>query len=152
MNITAGNGAATPTAKVLIYGVSLDVMNKIMRIKWNTTQGVAQNFIQIEAGENDQYSIVYAGAITFAHSDFSGSPEVALVIDSTSQIQHKVTWTEPLSFNGTVDVADAVSQLCQKMGMTFENNEVTATVQNPYMPSSALDQVFKLCESAGEIS
>lgn len=147
-SIQSGNGAPMPSAKIMVYGLSQPVMNKLAKIRWNTDDA-RLNYVRLEASQDggESYVIVYEGVIQYAYPNFGSSPEVILTIDSTSAIQHKIRPVEPVSFKGEIDVASAVEQICKKMSMRFENGGVTGRVSNPYLPETALDQIFKLCDA-----
>lgn len=147
-SIQSGHGAPMPSAKLMIYGLSQKVMNKLAKIRWNTDDAKL-NYVRVEASQDDgeSYVLVYEGVIQYAYPNFGSAPEVILTIDSTSALQHKIRPVPPISFNGEVDVAEAVSQICQKMSMRFENNGVTGKISNAYLPETALDQIFKLCDA-----
>lgn len=148
VTIQSGHGAPMPSAKLMIYGLGQKVMNKLAKIRWNTDDAKL-NYVRVEASQDggESYLLVYEGVIQYAYPNYGSSPEVILTIDSTSALQHKIRPVPPLSFNGEVDVASAVAQICQKMSMRFENNGVTEKVSNPYLPETALDQIFKLCDA-----
>jgi hypothetical protein len=56
----------------------------------------------------------------------------------------------PTSYQGSVDVATAMSQLAGQMGYTFENNGVSGvTLSNPYLSGTAIDQANALAQAAG---
>lgn len=146
-NINYGNGALMPNAQIRIYGLKLENMMKLLRVQWNTAESL-QNLIKVEAGNDEKTSIVYTGNITFAKPDFSASPNVALVIDSNTAIRHQLIPVPPRSFQGEVDVAEAIKLICEDMGYTFENNGVVAKISNHYLPNTALQQIQALAQAA----
>lgn len=145
--IQYGNGAVMPSANIRIYGMRQESMMKLLRVKWHTSEAL-QNMIQIEAGENGQTHIVYTGNITFAKPDFTSAPDVSLIIESHTGIKHQLMPVPPRSFEGEVDVAQAIKQLADDMGFLFENNGVNVKLSNPYLPNSALIQVQELARHA----
>ena len=146
-NINYGNGAVMPNAQIRIYGLNLENMMKLLRVQWNTKESL-QNLIKVEAGDSTKTSIVYMGNITFAKPDFGGAPNVALVIDSNTAIRHQLMPVPARSFEGEVDVADAIKLICNDMGYIFENNGVTVKLSNPYQPNTALQQIQSLANAA----
>ncbi|MDG6346404.1 baseplate hub protein [Glaesserella parasuis] len=146
--IQSGNGAIQPNAKIMIYGLSQNVMNRIAKISWNIKQEKL-NSIKLEASSDggQTYTTVYFGTITFAYPNYGSAPEVILTVDSVTAMNHQILPAKPLSFKGEVDVASAISEICKSMDMRFENSGVTAKVSNPYLPQTALDQIKKLCEA-----
>lgn len=145
--INYGNGSVMPSAQIRIYGLRLENMLSLLRVKWNTGEAL-QNLIQIEAGDNEKMSVVYKGNITFASTDFTTAPNVSLLIESNTAIYHNLTPVPARSFEGEVDVAQAIGMLAKDMGMMFENNGVTAKLQNPYLPDTALKKVQALAKHA----
>lgn len=145
--INYGNGSVMPTANVRIFGLKLSNMLTLLRVQWNTKEAL-QNMIQIEAGDKDKMSVVYKGNITFAKPDFGSAPDVCLNIESSTGYYHQIVPTPPRSFEGEIDVAEAISQLAGDMGMSFENNGVTAKLSNQYLPDSALGKVQMLAKNA----
>ena len=145
--INYGNGAVMPTADIRIYGLKLENMLALLRVKWRTKEAL-QNLIQIEAGDSDKMSVVYKGNITFAKPDFSSAPDVCLHVESHTGFYHQVVAAPPRSFEGEIDVAKAIEQLTGDMGMNFENNGVTAKLSNQYLPDSALGKIQVLAKNA----
>lgn len=146
--INYGNGALMPSAQIRIYGLKLENMLSLLRVKWSTIEAL-QNIIQIEAGDSDNMSIVYKGNITFARTDFTTAPNVSLIIESNTAIFHNLNPAPPRSFDGEIDVAEAIETLAKDMGMNFENNGVKARLQNQYLPDTALKKVQMLAKNAG---
>ena len=79
--INYGNGAVMPSARIKVYGLKLDSIMKLLRVKWNTEQAM-MNLVQVEAGEQDNLSVVYTGNITFAYPEMGGAPDICLVVES----------------------------------------------------------------------
>ncbi|UOO77919.1 hypothetical protein LVJ85_05515 [Neisseria sp. Dent CA1/247] len=146
--INYGNGSVMPSAQIRIYGLRLENMLSLLRVKWNTTESL-QNLIQIEAGDADKMAVVYKGNITFARTDFTTAPNASLIIESNTAIYHNLAPTPPRSFEGEIDVAQAIEMLAKDMGMMFENNGVNVKLQNQYLPDTALKKVQALAKNAG---
>ncbi|WKT00541.1 hypothetical protein NYR30_04435 [Gallibacterium salpingitidis] len=147
--VQSGNGSgASPTAKIMIWGLGKNIINQVTKIHWNTEQSQL-NSIKLEADNGDGvYHVVYQGTISFAYPNFGSAPEHILTIDSVTALNHQVLPTQPTSHNGSADVADMIKTLCDSMGMKFENNGVNIKLSNPYLPQTALEKVRQICESA----
>lgn len=145
--IFSGGGNIAPTSQIVIYGLSQTIMDRVARIKWNT-DAAKLNFVRLETLNNDVYSVLFEGMISFASPNFAAVPNVSLTIKATTAAQHQILPTEPISQMGDVDVAVLINQICQKMGMEFENNDVTAKISNPYLCETSLEQIKKLCQAA----
>lgn len=146
-HIAYGNGLVMPTANIRIFGMKQDSMMKLLRVKWHTAEAL-QNIIQVEVGDSERTSIVYTGNITFAKPDFATASDVSLLIESHTGMKHQLMPVPPRSFEGETDVAQAIEQIAQDMGFTFENNGVNAKISNPYLPNTALEQIQQLAQAA----
>ena len=146
--INYGNGALMPNARIKIYGLKLDSMLKLLRVKWNTEQAM-MNLVQVEAGEAGNLSVVYTGNITFAYPEMGGAPDVCLVIESHTAVLWQLKPAEAVSNEGETDVAAVIESLCAKMGRKFENNGVNVKISNQYLGSTELDKIRQIASHAG---
>ena len=151
-SIQSGNGSPHASAQIMIYNLSQETINRISKLKWGVNSKIDNklNYIQLEASNDggNTYAVIYAGTITYAVPNFGSTPDVILVIDSISGFNHQLIPVPPVSFNGEVDVAFAIEQICKRMNMQFENNGVSVKLSNPYLPQTALQQVKELCKAA----
>ncbi|TCJ96131.1 hypothetical protein EV694_1682 [Volucribacter psittacicida] len=145
--IRNGGGIIAPTTQIVVYGLSAEIMNQVARIKWNTEE-TKMNFIRLEALHNGAYTLVFEGMISFAYPNFGASSESMLTIQAVTAIQHQIQAAPPVSIKGEVDVAKLIEQICQNIGMDFENNGVTTKISNPYLCETGLEQIKKLCQAA----
>ncbi|MCP2041651.1 hypothetical protein L1281_002262 [Neisseria sp. HSC-16F19] len=145
--INYGNGALMPSAKIKIYGLKLESMMKLLRVKWNTEQAML-NLVQVEAGTADDMAVVYTGNITFAYPEMGGAPDVCLVIESHTAVLWQLKPAEPLSHDGEVDVAAAIETVCKRMGRRFENNGVNKRISNQYLDGTELEKIRRLAAHA----
>ena len=145
--INYGNGAVLPSARIKIYGLKLESMTKLLRVKWNTEPAL-MNLVQVEAGEAGNMSVVYTGNITFAYPDMAGAPDICLVIESHTAVLWQLKPADSVSNEGETDVAAIIESLCKKMGRRFENNGVNAKISNQYLNGSELDKVRQIAAHA----
>ncbi len=147
-NINYGNGALMPSAKIKIYGLQLDRMLKLLRVKWNTEQAM-MNLVQVEAGDEDGLSVVYTGNITFAYPEMGGAPDICLVLESHTAVLWQLKPATAVSHDGETDVVQAIEAACKRMKRRFENNNVPVTkISNPYLPQTELEKIRHLAEAA----
>jgi hypothetical protein len=85
--------------------------------------------------------VVYEGVIDSAYGDFQNAPEVALNLTAFSALAAAVVPIQASSWKGTTQVDTIMSSLAKQMGFAYENNGVSATLTNPYLPGTALSQV-----------
>lgn len=143
-----GNGLAMPTANVKIWGLDLNSMNKLTSVKW-LVMGVQNTIVKIEAGDDeDNLETVYMGNISFAYPDFSAAPDVALCIESHMAIYHQLNPVVPTSYKGGTDVAKIMEDLAKQMGMKFENNGVTAQINDKYLAATAMEKARIVAKDA----
>ena len=145
--INYGNGALMPNARIKIYGLKLDSMLKLLRVKWNTEQAM-MNLVQVEAGEAGNLSVVYTGNITFAYPEMGGAPDVCLVIESHTAVLWQLKPAEAVSHEGETDVAEAIGAICRRMGRRFENNGVKAKISNQYLDNTELVKLQQIAHHA----
>ncbi|OTA14480.1 hypothetical protein Xvie_03701 [Xenorhabdus vietnamensis] len=113
--INYGNGAITPHARIKAYGLPMETMEKLLRIKWNDIEALRNN-VTIEAGEEgEELSQVFRGGITFAYPDFGDVPNVALVIESQTAVLDKMLGVDAESYEGEQDVVNIMGNICKRM-------------------------------------
>lgn len=133
--VNYGNGAIMPAAEITIYGLSLGVMNKLLRVRWQELNAL-KNLIKIEAGdEGDEYRQVFAGNITFAFIDMANAPNTSLKITCQAALYEAYRPAAPKSYEGKVSVVKMIEDVCSSMGYVLENNGV---------PESVVDENIKL--------
>ena len=145
-NSVYGYGAVMPSAQIRIYGLPLETMNKLFRVRWNTL-GALKNMIKVEAGEQGKQLIkVFEGSITEATIDFSGAPDVSLVIRSQSSALEYLLPKAPVTYSGQRDAADIIKVICEEISYQFENNGATARCDNVTLEGTALGKIRSLCD------
>lgn len=146
--ITNGNGAPSPSARVRMYGLPIETMSKLLRIKWREVTAL-KNSITIEAGEQGEDLItVFKGGITFAYPDLAEAPNVSLVITAQTAVLENMQSTAAESYEGSQDVINIMGNICQRMGYTLEGNGVNQKLDNVYLCNSDIKKIQWLAESA----
>lgn len=142
-------GAVQAEAQVRIFGLPLDMINQLTRIGPIGNQ-VRQNTIRIAAGEEGgAMSTVYMGSIFQAYGDFQKAPEVVLNVLALGSALDAIKPVPPSSYKGSVNVANVMADLAKLMGLTFENNDVSVMLSNPYFPGTAWQQAMDCAQAAG---
>ncbi|WP_272683278.1 baseplate hub protein [Providencia sp. PROV156] len=146
--ITNGNGAPSPSARVRVYGLPIETMSKLLRIKWREVTAL-KNSITIEAGEQGGDLVtVFKGGITFAYPDLAEAPNVSLVITAQTAVLENMQSTAAESYEGPQDVINIMGNICQRMGYTLEGNGVSQKLDNVYLCNSDIKKIQWLAESA----
>ncbi|MDX7990850.1 baseplate hub protein [Xenorhabdus littoralis] len=146
--INYGNGAIAPHSRVKIYGLPVETMAKLLRIRRHTITAL-RNTVTIEAGEQgEELSQVFKGGITFAYPDMGDVPNVSLVIESQTAILDKMQGVDAESYEGEHDVVNIMSNICKRIGYSFESNGVSEKLSNVYLPNTDIEKIRQLAEAA----
>ncbi|WP_338805142.1 hypothetical protein WDV76_08970 [Xenorhabdus griffiniae] len=146
--VNYGNGAITPHARIKAYGLPMEVMEKLLRIKWNDIKALRNN-VTIEAGEEgEELAQVFKGGITFAYPDFGDVPNVALVIESQTAVLDKMMGVDAESYEGEHDVTAIMANICKRIGYNFEPNDVSVKISNPYLNGTEIEKIRQLAHAA----
>lgn len=146
--INFGGGSVVPTAEISIYGLRMETMLKLTRVRWRDITSMT-NTIKVEAGDQGfDLATVFEGNITFAYIDMSNAPDVSLRITSSMAMLNVYKPTSPLTFKGQYSVVRALKELTEKMGSEFENNGVPETLMmtDVTMVDTDLNKVRALCK------
>jgi hypothetical protein len=147
--IVKAGGASLGSAQLTIYGMTLSLMNELSTLGM-TIREVPSNAVTIAAGDAvSGVSTVYQGNIANAWADFESMPEVAFRVEAYVGLGPAAQNISTTSFDGSTDVATAMSGLASKMGYTFENNGVSVKLSSPHLWGSAYSQAQQLAQSAG---
>ena len=151
-NIAAQGGDTQGQLQLRIYGLSLSDINQLTSIGPIATQVRRQNTVQVAAGnDGEALTVVYEGVIDSAYGDFQSAPEIALNLTAFSALAAAVVPIKASSWRGTTSVDTIMSTLAKQIGFAYENNGVTATLSNPYLPGTALTQIQE-CATAANIN
>lgn len=130
-----------PSATVEIQGLKLDTMQELTSLTFlkNTRQN---NILIVEAGyQEDNLSKIFQGEITKACADFNAVPDVIFTIESKSGSYPAVKAQSPISVTGNQPAAEIIGQLAKEINYNFENNGVTASLQNCVLNGSPIEKI-----------
>ncbi|KMJ45436.1 hypothetical protein AB204_08910 [Xenorhabdus khoisanae] len=146
--INYGNGAIAPHARIKAYGLPMETMEKLLRIKWGTLKAL-RNTVTIEAGEEGgELSQVFKGGITFAYPDMNDAPNVALMIEAQTAILEKIRGVNAESYEGEHEVVNIMRNICQRIGYSFESNGVSEKLSDVYLGNTDMEKIRWLAEAA----
>lgn len=135
-----------------IFGVSLELMNKLTAIGPVMNQIRNKNKIQIDAGnEGDQLYTIYAGTIDTCYGDMNQAPDVALTIRALSALGESLKPAIDTPYSAPVPIVQAMSHFAHQMGFSFAANDVTGNLPIMTFRGGWLDQV-KECARAADIN
>lgn len=146
--IQFGGGSVVPNADISIYGLNMEAMLKLTRIRWRDIKSM-MNTIKLEAGEQGKdLTTVFEGNITFAYVDMSNAPDVALRITSSTAALNIYQPASPITFKGSIPVIEAIQSLCDKIDCELENNGVpdSLTMTDVTLTDTDLNKIRALCK------
>lgn len=144
-------GQWTNSCDLRIWGMKQADMNAVTVLFGQGGQIININAVALlilESNDGSGWYQVFEGQFIEGGPDYSQQPDVHLhVVAQTGAGQQYLT-ADPSSYRGAQDVATLAKQLASLMDFEFENNGVQATVTNPYLPGTLMDQFRALSESA----
>lgn len=149
-SVTKLGQAGMNAAQLRIWGMTLSDMNKLSSLGIKQAQDGRKNEVMIEAGDasSNVRSTVFIGEIKSAWVDPQGQPDVPFLVDAFTGVAAALKPVPPTSYRGAIDVATAMQAIAGQMDFKFENHGVSATVVDPYLPSTAREQAKRLAEQA----
>jgi len=148
VDVDKAGGMMMGTLRAKIYGVKQADMNSITTLQWKPGT-LIPNTVEVFAIDGSAETLIFAGNIINAWSDYQNMPDVFLHIQAQSAYFDAITPTQPRSFKGSVDVASIMAQIAASLGYTFENNGVTTRLVDVYLPNTGLEQAKDLARAAG---
>ena len=146
-DIDKAGGMMMGTLRARIYGVTQDDMNSITTLQWKPQETIP-NTVEVYAIDGNTETLVFAGNIVNAWGDYQTMPEVYLRLQAQSAFINQLKPVPPRSFKGSIDVASVMSQIARDLGYNFENNGVSVTLTDVYLPNTGLEQAKDLAHAA----
>lgn len=146
-DIDKAGGMMMGTLRARIYGVTQDDMNSITTLQWKP-QEIIPNTVEVYAIDGDTETLVFAGNIVNAWGDYQTMPEVYLRLQAQSAFINQLKPVPPRSFKGSIDVASVMGQIARDLGYNFENNGVSVSLTDVYLPNTGLEQAKDLAHAA----
>lgn len=143
------DGIQFARADVQVWGMSLDLMNKLTVTRKFFFNQQTYNTVEISAGDANGQSVCFSGGILEAWADARQQPDVMFHVSAASGLVDLSQTIAPTSYTGGVDVATAVSGIATQIGYGFENSGVNATFSGLYKPGSPKSQIEAICRDVG---
>lgn len=144
--VTWNGGLAMAEATAKVYGLPLDVMNKLS-ILGKPLADARANIITIYAYDEGSAPVdIFRGFINEAWIDGAGSPNVAFVVSAAEGIGSAMKPTETTQYKDPVDLALVVERIAKAAGYGFENSGVSVQVPTVYFHGTALAQLQQAAE------
>jgi hypothetical protein len=147
-SIAKAPGSMLHHANLRIYGLTLDIMNKLSTLG-KAIPKANPNTVTVKAGDANGTAVVFVGNIDLCYVDAQGMPEVALVVHAFTGIDAAMKPVPPTTWKGSVDVATIMGMLAKLAGYTLENSGVSGVMlTDQYLPGTAREQVDKAAQAA----
>lgn len=127
MAVTVKLTANASELKADIYGLSKDVMNRLLAVKETGAPWRNQvNNIRLETYTSDDATrfTLFNGQIIDALADFNDVPEVPLKVTASGTFQSQSVVLQNRSFKGAAKVSDIMKYLAGQIGAGFDNVNV----------------------------
>lgn len=110
----------------------------------------ARNVVQVYAGdERDGLSLAFSGDITQASADFNAAPDVTFTMEAMTGWFDALTPQGPSAVRGAQPAADFIAMQARKLGLTFQNDGVTASLRNAVFSGSPVAQARAAARQIG---
>lgn len=149
--ITRAGGVSMSSLSLRVWGMPLDVMQKLSVLNILALQQYRRNVVTVTAGDAENgYGVVFSGEIKEAWVDAENSPDVCFVLTAFEGMTDKVRPVAPNSFKGSASVDVLMGSIARQMQppRTFENNGVDVTLDNVYLPGTLDEQMRKIADAA----
>ena len=157
VTIENAGGAMMGTLNASIYGLPLDHVNKLTSLMWKTPilsssgSSFSEYMVQVYAIDGTQESLLFNGEVLNAWADFSGMPQVALLVQANVGYSALVSATNPTSLAANTTVGTVMSQIANKMGFSFECKDTSLSSQvvakGSYFGNTAMEQARSMEDS-----
>lgn len=110
----------------------------------------ARNSVAVFAGDEvDGLSLAFSGSITQASADFNAAPDVSFKIEAMTGYFGAITPQSPTAVKGAQPAADFIAMQAQKAGFTFQNDGVSAQLNNAIFNGSPVAQARAAARQIG---
>lgn len=136
-------------ARVKIYNMKLEDIEQLTTLAFRPLQA-RRNTLSILAGDKQKgLTQVFAGEITSAYGDFNAAPDVAFVAEAMSGYYPALMPSSPTSIKGATPLDGIMNSLAQTMGYSYKNEGVSASLRNPVLNGSPMQQAEAAARQAG---
>lgn len=148
--VTRSGGAQMSELQMRVFGLPLDVMNRLTILNILRQYDARRNTVTFSAGDSDGVAVCFIGNIVEAWADIS-QPEGAMYVRAASGYLDLLQPVPPTSYKGAVDAAFILSGLAARMNppLTLENSGVSVQISNPYLAGTLLDQIRSVAQAGG---
>lgn len=155
MSITVAQGGNQfGNAKVQIFGVELEAMNKIARLWLEVLSPSNTDTLTIDVWDGSNFVPFFNGVITWSAINAGNAPQVALEIEANSAMAAMNTVATPYAQDEPVGLQDALQQILGPTGLVvdFAENVPVLQVQKAHLIGTPMDQAITLMNYFPELT
>lgn len=133
-------------AKVSIFGVNLESMNKIARLWLEVLSPSNTDTLTIDVWDGSNFVPFFAGVITWSAVNAATAPHVSLEIEANSAMIAMNTVATPYAQDEPVALQDALAQILEPTGLVVELAESVQSlqIQKARLSGTPMDQAAAL--------
>lgn len=133
-------------AKVSIFGVNLESMNKIARLWLEVLSPSNTDTLTIDVWDGSNFVPFFAGVITWSAVNAATAPNVSLEIEANSAMIAMNTVATPYAQDEPVALQDALAQILEPTGLVVEFAESVQSlqIQKARLSGTPMDQAATL--------
>lgn len=141
-------------AKVQIFGVPLDAMNKIARLWLEVLSPSNTDTLTIDVWDGANFVPFFNGVITWSAINASGAPQIALEIEANSAMVAMNTVAPPYAQDTPIALQDALQQILGPTDLVVEFAESVPAlqIQKAHLIGSPMDQAATLMNYFPELT
>jgi hypothetical protein len=145
-NITKSGGVSMSSLDLRVYGMPLDVMNKLTIL--NKLRYTDSRFNSVTVSADG--AVCFTGILSEAWADIQSAPDALFHASAFTGLLEAVKPVKPVSYNGSVDVATVLAGIAAQMQpiRTLENSGVDIRISDPYLPGTLRDQALAVARAA----
>lgn len=122
-------GGLFGNAKVQVFGVNLDAMNKIARLWLEVLSPSNTDTLSIDVWDGSAFVPFFQGVITWSAINASGAPNVALEIEANDSMVGMNTIAPPYAQDTPIALKDALTAILAPTGLVVEFAESVPELQ-----------------------
>lgn len=133
-------------AKVSIFGVNLEAMNKIARLWLEVLSPSNTDTLTIDVWDGSNFVPFFAGVITWSAVNAATAPHVSLEIEANSAMIAMNTVASPYAQDEPVALQDALANILEPTGLVVEFAESVQSlqIQKARLSGTPMDQAAAL--------
>lgn len=147
LNIVKGGDPSKNSCKLRVYGMLEDDMNSLVNRNTFNPLAVRRSFLRILAGDESRLDQIFKGEISSAFASYQAS-QLCFQIEALEGYYPSLAPSQPKSFKGSIPARNILQILAAEMGYSFEPNNITGSLINPYLCGSAFAQAQEVARAA----